>query len=69
LFERAGVPAASICTDSFVPAAQAMAKVYGFPGYRFVTMPHPLASLNDNQLQECARALLPDILRILGVDS
>ena len=63
------MPAASICTDSFVPAAQAMAKVYGFPGYRFVTMPHPLASLNDNQLQECARALLPDILRILGVDS
>jgi len=69
LFERAGLPAASICTDSFVPAAQAMAKVYGFPGYQFVTMPHPLASLDDRQLQECARALLPDVLRILGIEA
>ena len=63
------MPAASICTDSFVPAAQAMAKVYGFPGYRFVTMPHPLASLDDKQLHEHARALLPDVLRILGVEA
>ena len=63
------MPAASICTDSFVPAAQAMATVYGFPGYRFVTMPHPLASLDDKQLQERARALLPEVLRILGVEA
>ncbi|MBO0830539.1 MAG: hypothetical protein J2P28_07760 [Actinobacteria bacterium] len=69
LFERAGLPAVSICTDSFVPAAEAMAKVYGFPGYQFVTMPHPLASLDDAQLQACARSLLPDVLRILGVES
>jgi len=46
-----------------------MAKVYGFPGYQFVTMPHPLASLDDKQLQERARALLPDVLRILGVEA
>lgn len=63
------MPAVSICTDSFVPAAQAMAKVYGFPGYQFVTMPHPLASLDDEQLQECARALVPELLRILGVEA
>jgi hypothetical protein len=69
LFERAGVPAVSICTDSFVPAAQAMARVYGFPGYQFVTMPHPLASLDDAQLRNCARDLLPEVLRILGVES
>lgn len=63
------MPAVSICTDSFVPAAQAMAKVYGFPGYQFVTMPHPLASLDDAQLEQCARELLPGALRILGVES
>ena len=50
-----------------MPAAQAMAKVYGFPGYQFVTMPHPLASLDDAQMQDCAVLLLPEILRILGV--
>jgi hypothetical protein len=69
LFERAGVPAVSICTDAFIPAAQAMAKVYGFPGYRFITMPHPLASLDEKQLEERARDLIPDVLSILGLGS
>ncbi|HXZ63311.1 MAG TPA: hypothetical protein VEH05_01170 [Streptosporangiaceae bacterium] len=68
LFERAGVPAVSICTDSFVPAARAMAKVYGFPAYEFVTMPHPLASLDQKQIDARARELIPDVLRILGVE-
>ena len=63
------MPAVSICTDSFGPAAQAMAKVYGFPGYQFVTMPHPLASLADKQLHERARDLLPEVLRILRAES
>jgi hypothetical protein len=69
LLERAGVPAVSICTDAFIPAAQAMAKVYDFPGYRFITMPHPLASLDERQLDDRARDLIPDVLRILGVES
>jgi hypothetical protein len=69
LLERAGVPAVSICTDAFIPAARAMAKVYGFPGYQFVTMPHPLASLDERQLEQRARDLVPDVLRILGVES
>jgi hypothetical protein len=46
-----------------------MAKVYGFPGYRFVTMLHPLANLDEKQLEERARDLVPDVLRILGVES
>jgi hypothetical protein len=69
LLERAGVPAVSVCTEPFVPAAQAMARVYGFPAYQFVTMPHPLASLDDAQIQARARDLLPAVLRILGAES
>jgi hypothetical protein len=68
LLERAGVPAVSICTDSFVPAARAMAKVYGFPAYEFITMPHPLASLDQQQIDAHARELLPEVVRILGVE-
>jgi hypothetical protein len=59
----------SICTDAFIPAAKAMAKVYGFPGYQFVTMPHPLASLDEEQLAARARDLVPHVLRILGVEA
>jgi hypothetical protein len=69
LLERAGVPAVSICTDSFLAPARAMAKVYGFPGYEFVTVPHPLASLDEARLRARARDVLPGVLRILGPES
>jgi hypothetical protein len=69
LLERAGVPAVSICTDSFLVPAQAMAEAYGFPGYEFVTVPHPVASLDDEQIQARVRDVLPEVLRILGLES
>jgi hypothetical protein len=69
LLERAGVPAVSICTDAFRVPAQAMAMVYGFPGFEFVTVPHPVASLDAAQIQAVVRDLLPGLLRILGLES
>jgi hypothetical protein len=69
LLERAGVPAVSICTDSFLMSSRAMAKTYGFPRYEFATVPHPIASLDQKQIGERARAVLPEVVRILGVES
>jgi len=69
LLERAGVPAVSICTDAFVVPAQAMARAYGFGGFEFVTVPHPVASLDEGQIQARGRDLVPGLLRILGVES
>jgi hypothetical protein len=69
LLERAGVPAVSICTGSFLLPAQAMARAYGFPGFEFATVPHPIASLGTGQIQARARDVLPDVLRILGLES
>jgi hypothetical protein len=69
LLERAGVPAVSICTDSFLRPAQAMARAYGFPGFEFATVPHPIASLDTGQIQARARGVLPGVLRILGLES
>ena len=63
------MPAVSICTDSFLVPAQAMAKAYGFPGFEFVTVPHPIASLDEAQIQARARDALPAVLRILGLES
>ena len=63
------MPAVSICTDSFRVSAQAMAKAYGFPGFEFVTVPHPIASLDEAQIQARARDVLPAVLRILGLES
>jgi len=69
LLERAGVPAVSICTGSFLLPAQAMARAYGFGGFEFATVPHPIASLDTGQIQARARDVLPDVLRILGLES
>ncbi|MFC7404696.1 UGSC family (seleno)protein [Georgenia alba] len=68
LFERAGVPTVSICSDSFMMSGAAMAQVQGFPGFDFLTVQHPVASLDADQLRDRARAAMPDIARILGVE-
>jgi hypothetical protein len=68
LLERAGLPAVSICTDPFALTARAMASAYGFPGFEYVSIPHPVASLSESQIHERVRDLLPDLLRILGVE-
>ncbi len=59
----------SICTDAFVVPARAMAKAYGFPGFEFVTVPHPVASLDEAQIRARVRDLLPELLRILGLET
>jgi hypothetical protein len=67
LLERAGVPTVSIVSDAFLASGRAMAEVQGFPGFAFAAVRHPVASLDAAQLRDRARAVLPDVLRILGV--
>lgn len=67
LLERAGVPAVSICTEVFRGPADAMARAYGFPGFEYVTLPHPLASLTLDEVRERVREMTPHVLQILGV--
>lgn len=69
LLERTGVPTVSIVSDSFLASGRAMAEVQGFPGFEFAAVGHPVASLDATQLRDRARAVLPDVLRILGVEA
>lgn len=62
------MPAVSICTDSFRVTAAAMAEMYGFPGYEYVALPHPIASLSEEQIRARVSDALPEVLRILGVE-
>lgn len=66
LLERAGVPTASIVSDSFFVSGRAMARVQGFPGYEFTAVQHPMASLDSEQIDQRVQAVLPDVLRIIG---
>ena len=65
VLERAGVPAVSICTDAFVVPARAMADVYGLPDFRFLTIPHPIASLSPAQIEANVEPIMADVARIL----
>jgi hypothetical protein len=68
LLERQGVPAVTICTEAFRIPAEAMAKAYGFPGFQYVTVPHPVASLSAEGIRERVEEVLPRMLEILGVE-
>jgi hypothetical protein len=63
--DRAGVPAATICTDHFVATAQATATVWGVPDYPVIYMPHPLSTRTDDQIQAEAQRLADQVVLIL----
>jgi hypothetical protein len=65
LLERRGVPSASIVTDVFEITGRAMAEQWGVPYYKFLAMAHPIANLTDAQLDQRARELAPQVVKLL----
>jgi len=65
VFEKRGVPADSIVTDVFVATGRAMAEAWGVPDYRFLVMPHPIANLTEEQLDQRAREMVPQVVELL----
>ena len=63
--DRAGIPAATICTDHFVATGQATATVWGVPNYPVIYMPHPLSTCPDAEQQELARRVAGQVVQIL----
>jgi hypothetical protein len=65
LLEKHGVPSASIVTDVFEITGRAMAEQWGLPHYRFLAMPHPIANLTPEQLDQRAREIASDVAKLL----
>jgi hypothetical protein len=65
LFEKHGVPAASIITDVFHATGRAMAEAWGVPDYKYLAMPHPIANLSEEQLDQRAREIVPQVVELL----
>ena len=65
LLEKAGVPSVAIVTDLFEVTGRAMAEQWGFPYYKFLVMPHPIANLIETELGQRARAIAPDVVKLL----
>jgi hypothetical protein len=65
ILERAGIPAIAIVTDAFNATAREMAELWGVPNFRFVMMPHPLASLTPQDINQHCDVLLGKVVALL----
>jgi hypothetical protein len=65
ILEKAGIPAISIVTDVFVDTGKVMASKWGVPQFRFLSVPHPVANLNDAELDRRADDLLNEVIKLL----
>ena len=65
ILEKAGIPAIPVITDAFGSTGREMADLWGVPGFRFVTMPHPLASLDAAGVDRRADELVDKVLQLL----
>jgi len=65
VFEQHGIPSASIITHVFKATGKAMARTWGVPDFRFLEMPHPIANLTDAELDQRARAIAPEVVKLL----
>jgi hypothetical protein len=68
MFERKGLSTAAVLTDTFRRPGDAMARVQGFRDYQYAVIPHPISSLNAQQVREHAELALPAVLEILGLE-
>jgi len=65
LFEKRGVPAAAIVTDAFIETGRAMARTWGIADYQFLHLPHPIANLTEEELDQRAREVAPKVAQLL----
>jgi len=65
MLEKAGIPAVPVITDAFDATAKEMAELWGVPEFRFVMMPHPLASLTAQGVEARASDLVARVVRLL----
>ena len=65
MLEKAGIPGIAIITDVFDSTAKEMAELWGVPDFRFVMMPHPLASLTAEGVEQRADELCDKVLALL----
>ena len=65
ILEKAGIPAIPIVTDAFDATAREMAALWGVPDFRFVMIPHPLATLAPADIERRAEELIEKVLGLL----
>ncbi len=63
--EQAGIPTATIITDVFAATAKAYVAMLGVPDFPYLMCAHPITSVGADELDARARALTPQVRRLL----
>ncbi len=63
--EQQGIPAATIITTVFANTARAYTRLMGVPDFPYLMCQHPITNAGPEGLQERARALTPNVRRLL----
>jgi hypothetical protein len=63
--EKSNIPAIGIVTEAFDNTSREMAELWGVPNFRFVKIPHPLASLTPEQVNQRAEELVEKVVTLL----
>ena len=62
--EKRGIPTALVITTIFRDSIQALAKAQGYRQFPAVVIKHPVAYLNDSELEERARDVVRQAVNI-----
>ena len=65
MFEERGIPGVALITEPFRQTATAMAATWGLSGFRFLDMPHPIANLGGDELDERVDRIVPLVVDLV----
>jgi hypothetical protein len=65
LMEKSRIPSVAIVTGGFIETGLAMARSQGLPNYEFLTIPHPISNLREEELDQRAREVTPRVVKFL----
>jgi len=65
MFEERGIPGIAVITEPFRQTGKAMAATWGLPGFQFLEVPHPIAILDDDQMDDRAEDLVREVIKLL----
>ena len=66
MFEERGVPGIALVTEPFRQTGAAMAATWGLPGFKFLELPHPIATWGDKEMDAAVDRLVPQIVELLA---
>jgi hypothetical protein len=64
-FEERQIPTAVLATEVFLNAARAQAEALGMPGFKVISVPHPVQNLTPEEVRQRADQVIEAVVQKL----